>query len=76
MLSVPRRHLVDPGHRFSVTHPSGYVGAGFDLDDLLLWGFTAGLLSSVLELGGRSAAVGRRASSGRCPSATSRGGRG
>ena len=54
VLAVPVAHLVDPGHRFSVTHPSGYVGAAFELDDLLLWGFTAGLLSSLLELGGRS----------------------
>lgn len=54
VLAVPVTHLVDPGHRFSVTHPSGYVGAAFELGDLLLWGFTAGLLSSLLELGGRS----------------------
>ena len=52
VLSVPVSHLVDPATRFSVTHPSGYVGPGFDLDHLLLWGFTAGLVSSVLELGG------------------------
>jgi 8-oxo-dGTP pyrophosphatase MutT (NUDIX family) len=54
VLAVPVSHLVDPGHRFSVTHPSGYVGAAFELGDLVLWGFTAGLLSSLLELGGRS----------------------
>ncbi|MBW8731263.1 MAG: CoA pyrophosphatase [Terrabacter sp.] len=54
VLSVPVSHLVDPATRFSVTHPSGYVGPGFDLDHLLLWGFTAGLISSVLELGGLS----------------------
>ncbi len=52
VLSVPVSHLVEPSTRFSVTHPSGYVGPGFDLDHLLLWGFTAGLISSVLELGG------------------------
>ena len=54
VLSVPVSHLVEPATRFSVTHPSGYVGPGFDLDDLFLWGFTAGLVSSVLELGGLS----------------------
>ncbi|MGO4596708.1 NUDIX hydrolase [Terrabacter sp. 2RAF25] len=54
VLSVPVSHLVEPTTRFSVTHPSGYVGPGFDLDDLFLWGFTAGLVSSVLELGGLS----------------------
>ena len=54
VLSVPVSHLVEPATRFSVTHPSGYVGPGFDLDELFLWGFTAGLVSSVLELGGLS----------------------
>ncbi|WP_374967904.1 NUDIX hydrolase [Terrabacter sp. BE26] len=54
VLSVPVSHLVAPSTRFSVTHPSGYVGPGFDLDHLFLWGFTAGLLSSVLELAGLS----------------------
>ena len=52
VISVPVSHLLDPGHRFTVTHPSGFVGPAFDLDDLLLWGFTAGLLSRVLEFGG------------------------
>jgi len=54
VLAVPVSHLVEPTTRFSVTHPSGYVGPGFDLDHLLLWGFTAGLISSVLDLGGLS----------------------
>jgi 8-oxo-dGTP pyrophosphatase MutT (NUDIX family) len=52
VLAVPVDHLVDPANRFTVTHPSGFVGPAFDLDHLLLWGFTAGLLSRVLELGG------------------------
>ena len=52
VLSVPVSHLLDPASRFTVTHPSGFTGPAFDLDDLLLWGFTAGLLSRVLELGG------------------------
>jgi 8-oxo-dGTP pyrophosphatase MutT (NUDIX family) len=54
VLSVPISHLVEPATRFSVTHPSGYVGPGFDLDHLLLWGFTANLIASLLELGGLS----------------------
>lgn len=52
VLAVPVAHLVDPATRFTVTHPSGFVGPAFDLDHLLLWGFTAGLLSRVLELAG------------------------
>ena len=52
VLSVPISHLVHPETRFTVTHPSGFVGPGFELDHLMLWGFTAGLLSRVLDLAG------------------------
>lgn len=54
VFTVPVRHLVDPAHRYSVTHPSGFVGPAFDIDHLLLWGFTGGLTSKVLELSGQS----------------------
>ena len=49
---VPVAELVDPGNRFQVRHPSGYVGAGFGVAGLLVWGFTAGLLDRVLRLAG------------------------
>jgi 8-oxo-dGTP pyrophosphatase MutT (NUDIX family) len=49
---VPVSHLVDPAHRSRVRHPSGYVGPAFRLGDLLIWGFTAGLLDRLLRLGG------------------------
>ena len=52
VLFVPVAHLLDPATRFTVTHPSGFVGPAFDVGDLLLWGFTAGLLSRVLEFAG------------------------
>jgi 8-oxo-dGTP pyrophosphatase MutT (NUDIX family) len=54
VLSVPLAHLLDPANRHTVRHPSGFVGPAFDIDDLLLWGFTAGLLNRVLELSGLS----------------------
>lgn len=44
--------LVDPGHRFLVRHPSGYVGPAFEVRGMLVWGFTAGLLDRVLDLAG------------------------
>jgi 8-oxo-dGTP pyrophosphatase MutT (NUDIX family) len=44
--------LVDPANRVTVTHPSGFVGPAFQVDGLLVWGFTAGLLSRLLELAG------------------------
>ncbi|ANS78897.1 putative nudix hydrolase YeaB [Serinicoccus hydrothermalis] len=46
------RDLVDPARRFRVHHPSGFVGPAWDVDGLLLWGFTAGVLDRVLDLGG------------------------
>ncbi|MCP2258004.1 NUDIX domain-containing protein [Streptoalloteichus tenebrarius] len=49
---VPVAHLVDPVNRFRVRHPSGYVGPAFHVPGMLVWGFTGGLLSSLLALGG------------------------
>jgi hypothetical protein len=37
-----------------VRHPSGYVGMGFDVSGLLVWGFTAGLIGGLLDLAGWS----------------------
>jgi 8-oxo-dGTP pyrophosphatase MutT (NUDIX family) len=51
---VPVAELVDPAHRFSVRHPLGYVGPGFEAAGLFVWGFTAIVLSGLLELGGWS----------------------
>jgi 8-oxo-dGTP pyrophosphatase MutT (NUDIX family) len=52
VLRVPLSELTDPARRFTITHPSGFVGPAFDVDGLLVWGFTAGLLSKVIELAG------------------------
>ncbi|MGN6754161.1 MAG: NUDIX hydrolase [Intrasporangium sp.] len=52
VLDVPLQHLVDPASRYSVQHPSGFVGPAFGIDHLVLWGFTAGLLSRTLDLAG------------------------
>ena len=49
---VPVAELVDPANRCRVRHPSGYIGAAFTVRGMLVWGFTAGLLDRVLELGG------------------------
>jgi 8-oxo-dGTP pyrophosphatase MutT (NUDIX family) len=49
---VPVGDLLDPGHRFQVRHPSGYIGPGFRADGLFVWGFTAGLLARVLSEAG------------------------
>jgi 8-oxo-dGTP pyrophosphatase MutT (NUDIX family) len=49
---VPLAALVDPANRYRLHHPSGYKGAAFVVDGLLVWGFTAGVLDAVLRLGG------------------------
>jgi len=52
VVRVPLSELLDPANRVSVSHPSGFVGPGFDVRGLLVWGFTAGLLSRLLALAG------------------------
>ena len=52
VLRVPLAELADPGRRLQVRHPSGWTGPAFEAGDLLVWGFTAGLLDKLLELGG------------------------
>ena len=49
---APLAALLDPAARFTVSHPSGYRGPGFEFDGLFVWGVTAGLLSAVLDFGG------------------------
>lgn len=52
VVRAPISLLVDPANRLLVTHPSGWVGPAFHVGDLLVWGFTAGLLDRLLHLGG------------------------
>jgi 8-oxo-dGTP pyrophosphatase MutT (NUDIX family) len=52
VVRVPLTELLDPANRVSVRHPSGYVGPAFDVRGLLVWGFTAGLLSRLFALVG------------------------
>ena len=49
---VPLAELIDPANRFRVKHSSGYVGPAFAVADMLVWGFTAGLLEAILEAAG------------------------
>jgi hypothetical protein len=52
VVRVPIARLVDPANRLEVAHPSGYHGPAFLVAGLLVWGFTGGLLSALLRLGG------------------------
>lgn len=49
--------LLDPEHRINVRHPSGWVGPGFLIGpdkDLMLWGFTAGIVARLFDFLGWS----------------------
>jgi 8-oxo-dGTP pyrophosphatase MutT (NUDIX family) len=49
---VPVADLLDAANRFRVRHPSGYVGPGFLVDGLFVWGATAQMLDRVLTTAG------------------------
>jgi len=49
---VPLADLTDPANRFRVSHPAGYIGPAFAVADMLVWGFTAGVLEAILEAAG------------------------
>jgi 8-oxo-dGTP pyrophosphatase MutT (NUDIX family) len=49
---VPVRELADPANRFTVAHPSGYLGPAFAAGGMLIWGFTAGVITWLLRLAG------------------------
>lgn len=49
---VPMTDLADPARRGRVRHPSGFVGPAFEVADMVVWGFTAGLVEVLLDLGG------------------------
>ena len=52
VLRVPLEELLDPRHRVTVTHPIGYSSPGFligEAKDLVLWGFTAGLINKLFD---------------------------
>jgi 8-oxo-dGTP pyrophosphatase MutT (NUDIX family) len=53
VLRVPIDRLLDPAHRVTTIHPLGRLGPGFLLDgDLILWGFTAGVISRLFDFVG------------------------
>lgn len=53
VLSVPVDALLDPRHRFRVRYRGrSWIGPAFDIDGLLLWGFTAALVDGILDLAG------------------------
>lgn len=49
---VPIAELADPGNRVQVQTPTGRRGPAFEVADMFVWGFTAGVLSRLLTVGG------------------------
>ena len=49
---VPIADLSDPANRASVRAPNGYVGPAFLVANMVVWGFTAGIIEGLLDLGG------------------------
>lgn len=49
---LPVAELVDPTNRLRVRHPSGWIGPAFQVRGMLVWGFTAGVLAALLDMGG------------------------
>jgi len=52
VLRVPIAELLDPAHRMTTVHPMGRIGPGFLIGprrDLVLWGFTAGIISRLFD---------------------------
>lgn len=46
---LPVSELVDPANRCIVRHPSGFLGPGFQVRGMLIWGFTGGLLARFVD---------------------------
>lgn len=49
---VPLRELVDPANRFQVRYRKMFKGPAFAVDGMLVWGFTAGLLTALIAEAG------------------------
>jgi 8-oxo-dGTP pyrophosphatase MutT (NUDIX family) len=49
---VPVSELTDPANRVRVRLSSGYLGPAFAVRGMLVWGFTAGVISALLDLAG------------------------
>ena len=51
---LPISELADPENRIRVRHPSGWIGPAFQVRGMLVWGFTAGVISVLLDMAGWS----------------------
>lgn len=52
VMTVPVDELLDPANRFLLRHTTGWTGPAFQHDDLVVWGFTAGILAAMFHSAG------------------------
>lgn len=52
VMTVPVGELLDPANRFLLRHSTGWTGPAFQHDDLVVWGFTAGILAAMFHSAG------------------------
>ncbi|MFR9752623.1 NUDIX hydrolase [Nocardia sp. 004] len=50
VVRVPLAQLLDPANRFSVRSPMGYQSPAFQVDGMLVWGLTGGILAGISEI--------------------------
>lgn len=49
---IPLAHLADPRNRLMVRNSTGWLGPGFALEGMVIWGYTGEVLDALLRLGG------------------------
>ncbi|TCK21508.1 NUDIX hydrolase [Pseudonocardia endophytica] len=49
---MPLARLADPAVRLAVHHPMGWSGPAFDVEGMVIWGYTSEVLGAVLRAGG------------------------
>ena len=52
VMTVPLDELLDPANRFLLRHTTGWTGPAFQHDDLVVWGFTAGIIAAMFHSAG------------------------
>ncbi|MEU5406107.1 NUDIX hydrolase [Nocardia asteroides] len=52
VVRVPLTELLDPAHRFMVRGSLGYQSPAFQVDGMLVWGLTGGILAGIIKTAG------------------------
>ncbi|PKV78340.1 NUDIX domain-containing protein [Nocardia fluminea] len=52
VVRVPLTELLDPAHRFMVRGSLGYQSPAFQVDGMLVWGLTGGILAGIIKSAG------------------------